>query len=76
MVTYWVNHSQVKECFPSGPSLIHVKSMRWTRVILLGMGFLDIQELILSHLWVPLQRVCFPLSAMHDFSKPFCHLIY
>jgi hypothetical protein len=54
MVTYWVNHSPSKECFPGGPSLSHVKSMRWMGVILLGMGFLDIQGLILSHLWVPL----------------------
>ena len=45
---------QVKECFPGGLSLSHVKSMRWIGVILLGMGFINIQGLILSHLWVPL----------------------
>ena len=72
MVTYWVN---VKECFLGGPSLSHVSSVRWMGVSLLGMGFLDIQGLILSHLWTPLLRVhlllSYQLFACHLFPNPF-----
>jgi hypothetical protein len=42
--------------FPKGNLSKSCVSMRWSGVRLLGMGFHDIQGLILSHLWVPLLR--------------------
>jgi hypothetical protein len=49
-------------------------------VRLLGMGFHDIQGLVLSHLWVPLLRASHILFLFlflkHIFSKPFIsHLV-
>jgi hypothetical protein len=45
---------QVKGCFPRRPSLSHVKYYEVDGGMTFCMGFLDIQGLILSNLWVPL----------------------
>jgi len=74
IVPYWVDHFSGQEVFP-----------KWNRfskscsgyevdgVRLLGMRLHNMQGFILSHLWVSLQRVCCPSSAMQHFSKPICH---
>jgi len=75
MVPYWLGYYQVKEFFPRRSYLDHVMSTRWIREGLLGMEFLTHQGFILSHLWVPLWRVCYMLKflsfTMQHFSKPF-----
>jgi hypothetical protein len=77
MVPYWVGQSQFKECFPRIPYLDHVMSMIWTGERLLGMVFLTHQGFILSHLRVPLLRVCFIASfAIQNFCKTFICLFY
>jgi hypothetical protein len=54
MVPYWVDQSPSQGVFPKKTLSKSCKNLRWMGVVLLGMGFLDIQGLILSHLWVPL----------------------
>jgi hypothetical protein len=54
---YWVNHSSSRGCFPRRILSRLCNECEVDGVRLLGMGFHDIQGLILSHLWVPLLRV-------------------
>ena len=64
--------SQVKECFPLIPFLIHVRECEMDGGETFVHGVFDIQGLILSHLWVPLLRVCLLLS----YQLFACHLKY
>jgi hypothetical protein len=54
MVTYWVDHSPSQEVFPKMTLSKSFNEYGVDGVCLLVMRFLDIQGLILSHLWVPL----------------------
>jgi hypothetical protein len=72
-VTYWVDHFPGQGVFPSGIPSKSCSGYEVGGVRLLRKGLYDIQRLILSHLWVPLLRVCFPSSAMQYFFKPICH---
>jgi hypothetical protein len=75
MVPYCVGQSLSQGMFPKKTlsRSCDEYEVDWGR--LLGMGFLTYQGFILSHLWVPLWRVCYILEfssfAMQLFSKPF-----
>ena len=56
MVIYWVDHSPSKGVFPKWTLFKSCSECEVDGVRLLGMGFRDIQRLVLSHLWVPLLR--------------------
>jgi hypothetical protein len=74
MVPYWVGQFPSQAMFPKKTLSRSCNDMRWTGEKLLGMGFLTYQRFILSHLWVPLWRVCyileFPLFVMQLFPSP------
>jgi hypothetical protein len=53
-VSYWVDLSLDQGEFPRDPSLSHVKWVKWLGSRLNGNRNHDIQEVILSHSWVPL----------------------
>jgi hypothetical protein len=53
-VSYWVDISLSQEKIPRYPSLSHVKWVRWLGTRLNGNRAHDIQEVVVSHSWVPL----------------------
>jgi hypothetical protein len=53
-VSYWVNISLGQGEFPRDPSLSHVKWVKWLGSRLNGHRAHDIQEVVVSHSWVPL----------------------
>jgi hypothetical protein len=53
-VSYWVYLSLGQGELPRGPSLSHVKCMRWMGSRLNGHRAHDIQGVVVSHPWVPL----------------------
>jgi hypothetical protein len=57
-VSYWLDISLGQGDIPRDPSLSHVKWVKWLRSRLNGHRAHDIQEVIVSHSWVPLYRVC------------------
>jgi hypothetical protein len=63
MVTYWVDHSLSQGVFPKWTLSKSCSECEVDGVRLPGMGFHDIQGLILSHLWVPLLRAGHILSS-------------
>jgi hypothetical protein len=53
-VSYWVYLALGQGELPRGPSLSHVKCMRWMGSRLNGHMAHDIQGVVVSHSWVPL----------------------
>jgi hypothetical protein len=79
-VPYWLCQSPSQGMFPKKTLSRSCDENEVDLGILLGMGFLTYQGFILSHLWVPLWRVCyileFPLFIMQLFPNPlFCLFI-
>jgi hypothetical protein len=53
-VSYWVDLALVQGKVPREPYLRHVKWVRWLGSRLNGHRAHDIQEVVVSHSWVPL----------------------
>jgi hypothetical protein len=53
-VSYWVDLSLGQGEFPRDTYLIHVKWVKWLGSRLNGNRAHDIQEVVVSHSWVPL----------------------
>jgi hypothetical protein len=61
MVPYWVGQSPSQGMLPKKTLSRPCSEHEVDGVRHLGMGFLTYQGLILSHLWMPLWRVCYVL---------------
>jgi hypothetical protein len=66
-VSYWVDISLGQGELPIGPSLSHVKCMRWMGSRLNGNWDHDILGVIVSHSWVHFGGCVVPSSTMHFF---------
>jgi hypothetical protein len=76
-VPYWVGQSPSQGMFPKKTLSRPCSEYEVDGGRTLGLGFLTCQGLILSHLWVPLLRVCcIPSFAMQHFSKFFICLSF
>jgi hypothetical protein len=53
-VSYLLDLALGQREIPRGPSLIHVKCMRWLGPRINGHRDHDIQDIVVSHSWVPL----------------------
>jgi hypothetical protein len=66
-VSYWLGLSLGQGEPPRGPSLSHVKCMRWMGSRLNGKKTHDILGVVVSHSWIPFKRCVVPSSAKHFF---------